>query len=327
MQYLNNNFPFVVADIGGTNARFALIVEIDKMTGQFVIENQKTYPSATFENLDAALSHYTSDFEYEIKNACLAVAGPVTSDEIKLTNLGWQFSISDIKMQCNLDNLLLINDFKAFAFAIRYLNDSNFKSIKSGLAIDSSPSAILGVGTGFGSALLVNENDQTTVIALEGGHMSLAANTALQSAVIEYMSRRFKRISVERIFSGPGLRYLYQSLAAIEGINHEKLTTEEISQHALAGSDAMCVRTLSLFCSWLGSVAGDLALALGARGGIYIGGGVIPRIADFLIASDFNQSFVAKSEMQYYMNDIPIQLITKDDSALLGAAGWFVSHV
>ncbi len=316
--------PYIVADVGGTNSRFALVTTVNRESNEFVLENKQTYPSSDFTSIDEAVLCYKESLDgLKVSNACLSVAGPVASDKFKLTNLNWNINIDESKKRLGLSKLLFINDFAAYAYAIQYIKACHFRSIRKGKALDEHPIAVIGPGTGFGTAMLIESNGKKNAIALEGGHMSLATNTALQSAIKEYMSRRFERVTIEKIFSGPGLRYLYQALAAVEGATARKISTAEISDAALAASDDMCVRTLSLFCSWFGSVTGDLALALGARGGIYLGGGILPRIADFLLASDFDKSFMSKGDMSHYLKEIPIQLVTEGNSALLGAAGWF----
>ncbi len=328
MPHTTITYPYIVADIGGTNSRFALVTSADRTNNNFVIEKQKTFPSANFETIEQAITQYISTLEGQtIKSACLAVAGPVAGDQIQLTNLDWQFSIKAVEKRLNFDNLIIMNDFAAYAYALQYLDKHFFRTIKIGQAIAGSPIAVMGPGTGFGVATLIQQGNRVNALALEGGHMSLAANTAQQMAIKEFMSRRFKLVSIECVFSGPGLRYLYQALAAVEGTAVRKISTSEICQFALQNTDEMCLRTLTLFCSWLGAVAGDLALALGAKGGIYLGGGILPRITDFLIASDFESSFKAKHQMSHYLEDIPIQLVTEGNSALLGAAAWLENCV
>ena len=327
MHQSNVSYPYIVADIGGTNARFGLVTAIDQKSRAFVVENQQTYASAEFEGVEQAVSCYQQSLNGErIDGACLAVAGPVAGEHIKLTNLNWNIHVSTARKTLGLQNLQIINDFAAYAYAIQYLDQSHLKTINDGAGIKDSPVAVVGPGTGFGVATLVKQAGRVNVLASEGGHMSLAANTALQAAIKEQLSRKYSLVSIERVFSGPGLRHLYHALAAVEGAKPRELRTSEISQCALDGSDDMCQRTLALFCSWLGSVTGDLALALGARGGVFLGGGILPRVADFLIASDFQQSFKAKDQMSHYLENIPVQLVTKGNSALLGAAAWFEDY-
>jgi len=316
-------YPYLIADIGGTNARFGLVTKVDHDNNHYTIEKQRTYPSAEFAGLEQAVTHYFNDIEISnIRNACLAVAGPVTGNRFRLTNLDWNVDITRAKQSLGLDSLHLKNDFSAYAYAIPYLDNSNFMSISDGISEPRSPIAVLGPGTGFGVAMLIPEEHRKRAVSTEAGHMSLSANTALQSAIKEQLSRRFEYVSIERVFSGPGLKYLYQALAAVEGIKTEPLSAAEITQEAIQSNDEMCYRTLSLFCSWLGAVTGDLTLAFGARGGVYLGGGILPRISDFLLASDFMSSFKAKDQMSHYLENIPVNLVTESNSALLGVSAW-----
>ena len=320
-------YPYLVADIGGTNARFGLVTDVNHEDHSYVIEHQQTYPSTDFPGVEHAVAKYLEDTGVEIKNACLAVAGPVTGNHFRLTNLKWDVDIDAARKTLNLDSLHLKNDFSAYAYAIPYLDKSVFRVIRAGVPAEKSPMTVLGPGTGFGAAMLVPHNDRWRAISTEAGHMSLPATTALQAAIKEQLKRKFERVSVERVFSGSGLSYLYQALAAVEGTTVASLSAAEISQSAMDGTDEMCHRTLKLFCSWIGAVTGDICLAMGARGGVYLGGGILPRIADFLEESDFTESFLAKDQMSHYMNDIPVTLVTEGNSALLGAAAWLEHYL
>ncbi len=327
MQQSNISCPYVVADIGGTNSRFALVTNVDREKNLYTIENQLTFPSSDFTTLEEAFLNYSNTLtSVKISSACLAVAGPVEGKTVKLTNLEWKFSARHIKEKLGLSCLKFINDFAAYAYAIQYIDKSCLKLIKHGNEIKGSPVAVMGPGTGFGVASLINCENRVTPLALEGGHMSLAANTPLQSAIIDKLSDKFSIVTIESVLSGPGLRRLYHALAAVEGKTAEDISTAKICQYALNGSDDLCLNTLTLFCSWLGAVTGDLALALGARGGVYLGGGVLPRIADFLVDSEFQETFVKKGQMSNYLEDIHIQLVTEGNSALLGAAAWMIDH-
>lgn len=328
MPQLKSRYPYIVADIGGTNARFGLVTGVNPDSGEFIIENQQTFLCEYFGGVEEAVETYQQTINGDkVHDACLAMAGPVAGDRIKLTNLKWDFSVVEVKSNLGLNNLQIINDFSAYALSIQYLDKNQLRTINQGEGIDNSPVMVVGPGTGFGVAALLKQDGRINVLASEGGHMALAANTALQAAIKEQLSRKFSLVSIERVFSGPGLRHLYLALAAVEGTTPRKLSTAQISQCAIEGTDEMCQRTLALFCSWLGAVTGDLALALGARGGVYLGGGILPRIADFLIESDFKASFKSKDHMCHYLEDIPVQLVTNGNSALLGAASWFENYL
>lgn len=319
-----SDYPYIVADIGGTNARFGLVTQ-NKETGEgFVIDHKQKYPSNQFENIEYAAQHYIDSLNgLQVSGACLAVAGPITGDAVNLTNLNWAFSIKDVMKSLGLEKLKVINDFAAYAFATRHVLPEHLLSLNEGQSIEGCPIAIVGPGTGFGVAALVPQADRWNVLPTEGGHITLAAKNSLQASIIAVLSQQFSHISVERVLSGPGLKNLYQAYAKVEGIQVEELRSSEITANALSNANSLEHRTLSLFCAWLGQTCGDLALNLGARGGVYLGGGVLLRFTDFLLDSEFMSCFIAKGQMQEYLQQMPVKLVTEGNSALLGAASWF----
>ena len=318
--------PYIVADIGGTNARFGLVTELKTKSDELVIEQQMTFPSNDFDNLEQAVRHYMESLGSQpLSGACLAVAGPVTGDNVRLTNLNWAFSTSDVKRALNLPKLKIINDFAAYAYATPFISPNKLININDGHAIPDAPIAVVGPGTGFGVAALVPQGDNWTVLPTEGGHITLSSKTKLQQSIIQALSPEFSHISIETILSGPGLINLYKGLAKVEGlqISIENITASQISQQALSDKDSLGYRTLRLFCAWLGQATGDLALSLGARGGVYLGGGILLRFSDFFINSEFMNRFLAKGQMQEYLYQMPVKLVTDGNSALFGAAAWF----
>jgi len=316
--------PYIVADIGGTNARFGLVTNSDPQAAKLLIEHQQKYPSNQFENIEQATQHYIDSLNgQKLSGACLAVAGPITGDNVRLTNLNWAFSINDVKRTLGLQKLKVLNDFAAYAFATPHVKAKHLLSLNEGQSISGCPIAIVGPGTGFGVAALVPQSNRWNVLPTEGGHITLAAKTPLQSSVIKALSHEFSHISVERVLSGPGLRNLHKAMAKVEGIEALPLRSSEISSNALNDPDSLEFRTLRLFCAWLGQVCGDLALTLGARGGIYLGGGVLLKFTEFLLESEFMNCFFAKGQMQEYLHQMPVKLVTEGNSALLGAAAWF----
>ncbi len=317
-------YPYIVADIGGTNARFGLVTENSQISNRFQIQFKQKYPSSQFENLEHATRHYLDSLnDSKVKGACLAVAGPVVDDQVTLTNLDWHFSINKIKQSLGVPKLKVINDFSAYAFATQYITPKNLISINKGKKIDDCPMAIIGPGTGFGVAALVPQNNRWRVIPTEGGHITLAAKSPLQADVIRVLSNDISHVSVESVLSGPGLANLYRALAQVEGIKQESLQAAEISQQAKSDNQSLSYRTLKLFCKWLGQSTGDLAIALGARGGVYLCGGILKKNTDFFLQSEFINGFLDKGLMHEYLSQMPIQLVTENDSALLGAAACF----
>jgi len=318
------DYPYIVADIGGTNARYALVTGVNPENGQFIITHQRTYPSAQFDGIISSTQFFIDSLHgIEVMGACLAVAGPVANDEIRLTNLNWKFSISGVTKTLNIPRLEVINDFAASAYATPHVSKENLRVLNKGHAVESSPIAVVGPGTGFGVAALVPQSGRWNVLATEGGHMTLPSKTALQASIIAVLNKEYSHVSVEKVLSGPGLWNLYRGLAMVEGRSMKTLSTAEICQLGLGNKDDLCTRTLALFASWIGTVVGDLALSLGARGGVFLGGGILPRIVDFMQQSEFSASFVDKVQMHDYLQQIPVYLVTEGNSALLGAAAWF----
>lgn len=321
---MTSDMPYIVADIGGTNARFGLVSPTSSVVNGYTIEAQQTFPSANFENIDQATEHYLETINMpKISGACLAVAGPVTGDQIKVTNLNWCFSRNDVERKLKLTNLKVINDFAAHAFAAPLVAPDNLININKGEHFAGSPIAVLGPGTGFGAAGLIPNGQSWMVLPAEGGHISLAAKNQQQAELVRILASQFEHVSVETIFSGPGLANLYNALGQLEAQPFEALLAPAICKQALTDSSSLAYRALCLFCQWLGQATGDLALALGANGGVFLGGGILLRFSDFLLNSEFMQGFVAKGQMTEVMHKIPVNLVNQGNSALLGAAAYF----
>jgi glucokinase len=311
--------PIVVADIGGTNARFAVITQYDSSTNQFVISHQSTYPSAEFPSFESAISRYLNELPIaKPLRACLAVAGPVKAQQVYLTNLGWQFNSQDIKQQFGFSELAVINDFAAFAYAAPYLDPEQNIEIKSGQAQAGANIAVMGPGTGFGAACLARDINGSAVMSCEAGHISLAAVTELDQQLLVALKQDIAHVSVEEVFSGRGLAHLYQAMAKVKGHTAERLSAEQISERA--AECEICDATLNHFCDWIGSVAGDLSLTFGALGGVFIGGGILPRMAQRLKSSQFAERFVTKGPMSQYAGQIPVTLVVQENIPLIGAA-------
>ncbi|WP_341503336.1 glucokinase [Gallaecimonas sp. GXIMD4217] len=312
--------PYVVADIGGTNARFGLVTGFED--GHYRIEHQQRYPSGDFADIQALVAHYLAQVApFQPKQACLAVAGPVGGDQVYLTNLGWRFSIRALQQQLGLARLAVINDFVAYANAIPLLPPEALVEVRGGEPVAGAPLAVLGPGTGLGVACLVPHKDGWSAIGCEGGHMALAPVTERQRQVLAVLAEELGFVSAESVLSGTGLPNLYRAVARVRGEIPKALSAADISEQALDG-EPCCHETLSLFCQWLGSVASDIALAQGARGGLYLGGGILPRFLAFFLDSDFVNAFTHKGIMGGYLGQIPIHLAIETHSALTGAAAW-----
>jgi len=307
----------VIADIGGTNARFAIAENGAYRALSHVAV--RDYPT-----LQDALSHYLSSLPQDMQPSIgvLAIAGPILGDEIQLTNQSWSFSIRATKDALKLSALHVINDFAAVAMAIPYLAPAVCRPIGPAVADARGPIGAIGPGTGLGVGTLVPDRDGWTLLPGEGGHVTLPAVTAEEDAVIAMLRRRWPHVSAERVLSGPGLVVLYETLCAIAGRPAQPFSPADVTDHAINGTDPTCVETLRLFCAMLGTVAGNLAVTIGATGGIYLAGGILQRFGDVFAASPFRARFEDKGRFQSYLRRIPTILILDESPALLGLANY-----
>jgi len=315
-------YPLVVADIGGTNARFALATRVE--SGRTVLEEKKRFKCENFDSFETLLSTYLGGLDgASPRRACIAVAGPVRSDDIEITNLRWRFSVADMARRLSLRTLVLVNDFAALAYALPELEACDYSPIYSGTAVaDSAPVAVIGAGTGFGVAGLRPGNDRWIVVDGEGGHASFSPASNKEWQIAQRIRGHSGHVSIEQILSGPGLVSLYLIISEVNGESPRAYEPAQITQLALAGEDANCVEAVDSFCAILGDVAGDVALTLGAHGGVYIGGGIASEIEPFLHAGEFCRRFLDKGAMSGYVEKVPVRLIKNDDVTLIGAAAW-----
>lgn len=299
----------LIGDIGGTHSRLAL--------AGAGISKVKVYDNAGFPGLDAVIEDYLRGLDAAERpaSAALAVASPVGGDQVRLTNLGWGFSIKDYRRRFGFNALHVLNDFAAAALAIPALGNDDVVAVGGGEAVPGRPVGIIGPGTGLGVAALVPSGDTWIPVAGEGGHVTLPPATDEEDRIITTLRRRRGHVSAERLLSGSGLALLYQVLAGAEaGLP----APEAITRLALSGEDPLAVRALDHFLAMLGTVAGNLALTLGAQGGIYLAGGILPKLAARLQDSLFRQRFADKGRYRGYLEAIPTLLITRDNPALLG---------
>jgi glucokinase len=310
----------VLGDVGGTNARFAW------QDGDGApLRDIATIPTADHPSIAAALAHYLHGLERAAPPWCaIGIANPITGDRVQMTNSHWSFSIDAVRRELGFERLVVINDFTALALALPDLAPGDLRQLGGGAPVADAPLALVGPGTGLGVSGLVPSGEAGRWVALqgEGGHVTLAATSAREAAVLQVLRDRFGHASAERAVSGQGLEALHAALCALDGVaNPAPLPAAEISRHALAASDPRCVEALDLFCAFLGNVAGNLALTLGARGGVYIGGGIVPRLGDAFTRSRFRACFEDKGRFRAYLAAIPVYVIHAEVSpALLGAA-------
>jgi glucokinase len=303
----------LLGDIGGTTARLAV------MTGDALGPVDHLAVSQYRSPVEAIMGFLASHRERApIGAALLGVAGPVENGRCTLANSPWVIDAAELHAACGFKSVHLINDFEAVAHALPHLRASDVIPIAGGKPPLGESMAVLGPGTGLGVAGIVHRGDGMTVIPTEGGHTSLPGETLREDAVIARLRDRFGHASAERALSGPGLENLYAAIAAIDGVTVPDRTAAEITQQALDGRCPACVAAVDMFCAMLGTVAGNLALMFRARGGVYIAGGIAPRIVDVLVRSEFHTRFVAKGRFQSYLERIPAAVIVNPDPAFLG---------
>lgn len=309
---------FLVADIGGTNARFGLARRNE--SGGVVVEHVAKFRAEEFETIDAAARAYLDSVKVEPKNGCIAVAGPVTDEQVEFTNSPWVLHIERFKTALSLGRFRVVNDFEALATGVRSLKEADFLQIKPGAGDPNAPVIVMGPGTGLGQALIVPFGDRSRIVPTEGGHVAFAPRSDQEIALMRFIMREHKRVSVERILSGMGIVNIYKVFCEIEGVPCVLRQAGDITAAAIKGSDGPSVSAVNLFCSLLGRVSGDAVLGTGSRGGVVLGGGILPKIREIFLKSDFVERFLDKGRMRYYVEDVPVRLIVTDGAALLGAA-------
>ena len=310
----------LLGDVGGTNARFAW-----QDSDGAPLRDVATLPTAEHATLADAITAYLNRLGRPAPPWCaIGIANPITGDHIQMTNCHWAFSIAGMQKALGFERLVVINDFTALALALPDLKPAELRQLGGGAATAGAPVGLIGPGTGLGvSGLLAGEAPGRWLpLQGEGGHVTLAASNAREAAVLQVLREEFGHASAERAISGQGLEALYAAVCKLDSITgFVPLPAAEVSQRALAGSDAQCVEVLDLFCGFLGNVAGNLALTLGATGGVYIGGGIVPRLGDAFTRSRFRACFEDKGRFRAYLEAIPVFVIhTEVSPALLGAA-------
>jgi len=308
----------LVGDVGGTNARFAIAHMVN---GRPVLEHHESFPAETYPTFLEGVKAFIEGCEVKPTGGVIAVAGPVTDGEIDLTNSPWRVSETELQT-LGLNPVRLINDFEALAWGAPVVPDAELASLGGPAEGDDKAAiAVLGPGTGFGvSALARDGRGGEIAMPSEGGHACFAPGDPIEDEILRILRRRYERVSIERLICGPGLLNMHRALAEIDGRETHIDDPALITAEALEDPRSHCGATLARFCAILGAVAGDIALTTGSRGGVYIAGGIAPRILPFLKASPFRERFERKGRFKDYMAAIPTKVILHKHAALLGAA-------
>ncbi|WP_375058353.1 glucokinase [Zobellella sp. DQSA1] len=304
----------LIADIGGTNARFALVEP-----GTLVPRDIRVLAVSAHGDIEQAIRHYLAEVGQPleaVKRACLAIACPVEQDRIEMTNSGWSFSRAALGRALGLDELRVINDYTALAHSLPHLAEQERRKVGGGAARPGFPVALLGPGTGLGVGGLVHGRPLVT----EGGHVDFAPGDEVELAILRHLWHRYEHVSAERLLSGMGLENIYQALCDYHGETADAYSAADIGRHALAGSDERCVESVARFFAILGAVAGNLALTMGALGGVYITGGMVPRMTELFAESHFRERFEAKGRFRGYLEGIGTWVVIAEQPGLLGSA-------
>jgi glucokinase len=307
---------WLVGDVGATNARFGLVSPARELL------HTRTHAIADHATIADAITAYLGERGAlpMPRQGAIAIASAITGDRVAMTNHPWSFSISELKSQLGFDRLEVINDFTALALALPHLAPEHRPQVGGGAPAAGAALGVLGPGSGLGVSGLIPADARWIPLAGEGGHATMAPATDRESAVLDRMRRHFDNVSAERVLSGPGLVNLYNTLAALDGVPSRGYTAAQITDAETGASDPLCFESTTMFCAMLGTMAGNLALTLGARGGIYIGGGIVPRLGQRVAESPFRARFEAKGRFSPYLAAIPTYVVTHPLPAFLGCA-------
>ncbi|RXZ32942.1 glucokinase [Oxalobacteraceae bacterium CAVE-383] len=315
--------PRLLGDVGGTNARFAL----EYAPGRF--DAVQTLHGGDYAEFAMAVEAYlAANAHPPIRHAAIAMANPVQGDWIKMTNHDWAFSIRDTRRRLALETLLIVNDFTALSMSLPHLPPSDFVQVGGGAAQKEAVIGLVGPGTGLGVGGLIPDKGRWIALGSEGGHASFSPADEREVALLAYCWRKYAHVSAERLVSGPGMETVYLALGELRQAGAvAPLSTAEIVEHALKRNDPLCRETLDCFCGLLGTVASNVALTLGALGGVYLGGGVLQHLGDYFAASPFRKRFENKGRFEAYLQRIPTFMIVAQYPAFAGASAILSEHL
>ncbi|HEX9173706.1 MAG TPA: glucokinase [Telluria sp.] len=318
--------PRLVAVIGATHARLSL------QGAPGVFRSVRVLKCEDFDGIVPLLRFYLADHaDITLNHAALAVANPVGGDQVRMTNRDWEFSSDAVRRELGLSTLLVVNDFTALAMAIPGLGAADLLQVGGGKPAANAVIGVLGPGTGLGVSGAIPTVDGFVTLGSEGGHMNFAPADEREFAILQYAWREWPHVSNERLISGPGMELIWRALAERDGLDASAQSVRPSAADIVAGAlerqDPLCVEVLECFCGMLGGAAANLAVTLGAFGGIFIGGGIVPRMGEWFASSPFRARFEAKGRFSSYLADIPTYVITTPNPAFHGVATILSEHL
>jgi glucokinase len=314
--------PRLLADIGATRARFTLETAPGKFEAVGIF-NCDEY-SGIVPLVRAYLANHGTT---KVHHAAFAIANPVEGDQVRMTNRDWSFSIEAVRREFGLHTLLIVNGFTALAMSLPGLQEKDRMQIAGGTPVPKSVIGVLGPGTGLGVSGLIPTSDGFVTLGSEGGHVNFAPCDEREFAILQFAWGEWPHVSAERLISGPGMELIYRALAKRNGREVSPRSAQDIMRSALDDADPLCVETLDCFCGMLGSFSANLAVTLGAVGGIYIGGGIVPQMAEWFAKSPFRARFEAKGRFTAYLAQIPTYVITTPNPAFYGVSAILSEHL
>ena len=326
-EFLAQDAMFLAADVGGTHARIGLVSGQPDGSRPVTVLQYHRYACADWPSLTAVLKDFVGqlDRSVHVSRCAVASAGYVLGDAIVNDNLPWPVSIRDIRDSLGIEQLAVVNDFEAVAYATQFLGHADTTAvIESEAPPAQGPVLVMGPGTGLGSAVLLPGQPHATVLATEAGQIALAPGNEREIEILRYLARDRAYVSFEHALSGPGLLNLYRALCALRDKTPVLTQPSQVTQAALERNDDIAVEALDVFCGLLGSFVGDLCLLYGARGGVFLAGGILPQIRDVLLASSFRQRFFNKGVMRAFLQQVPVRLMEHGQHGVIGAAGLYL---
>jgi glucokinase len=318
--------PFLAADVGGTHVRVARVQASTDPAHPVQVLDYRKFRNAEYPGLSAILDAFLGEGPRPA-HCVVATAGVARADGTVITaNVPWPLSARRIEQDVGLEHVFIVNDFEAVAYAAAQVDASGVLQLTGPATAPRGPTLVVGPGTGLGAAVWIPTAQGAVVLATEAGHAALAAGTELEMAIVRQMQREHAHVSIEHALSGPGLMNVYRALCALNGVTPSLASPDAVTAAAVADTDALARESLDVFCGLLGSTIGDMALQYGASGGVYLAGGILPQIREFLLNSSFVARYLNKGTLREALERIPVKVVEHGQLGVIGAASWYLGR-